>query len=141
MKKNGRRRLLTGLMSRRRLLGTGGAFALSALSMPATVGSSKASQEKPKELKVRSWGGIWEESLRRGVSDPFSETTGIAVRQGYLQPKDDCAADPVGCNHIDERTQAVIARNIVFANGSDAAPEDSRGAIAVDGVGLPTSRC
>ena len=63
--------------------------------------------------------------------------TGIAVRQGYLQPKDECAADPVSCNHIDERTQAVVTRNIVFANGSDDAPEDSRGAIGVDGVGLP----
>lgn len=63
--------------------------------------------------------------------------TGIAVRQGYLQPKDACAEDPVNCNHIDERTQAVVARNVVFDNGMEGAPEDSKGAIAVDGVGLP----
>ncbi len=63
--------------------------------------------------------------------------TGIAVRQGFLQPEAACADDPVGCNHIDERTQAVVMRNITFDNGSDLAPEDSRGGIAVDGVGLP----
>ena len=63
--------------------------------------------------------------------------TGIGVRQGYLQPVAECAADPVGCNHIDERTQAVVTRNIVFANGSELAPEDSQGGIGVDGVGLP----
>ncbi len=63
--------------------------------------------------------------------------TGIAVRQGYLQPADDCAADPTSCNHIDERTQAVVTRNIVFDNGSESAPEDNRGGIAVDGAGLP----
>lgn len=63
--------------------------------------------------------------------------TGIGVRQGYLQPKDACEADPQTCNHIDERTQSVILHNIVFANGSDDAPEDSVGGIGVDGAGLP----
>jgi hypothetical protein len=63
--------------------------------------------------------------------------TGIATHQGVLQPTDECAADPAGCNHIDERTQAVISRNLVFANGWDEAPEDSRAGIGADGVGLP----
>jgi hypothetical protein len=63
--------------------------------------------------------------------------TGIGVRQGYLQPKDTCAADPRSCNHIDERTQAVIRHNIVFGNGFGDTPTKSQGGIGLDGVGLP----
>ena len=33
--------------------------------------------EKPSEIIVRAWGGEWVESLKRGVSDPFTEMTGI----------------------------------------------------------------
>lgn len=62
---------------------------------------------------------------------------GIGVRQGYLQPKAECAEDPEGCNHIDERTQAVVLGNIVYANGHSDTPEENRGAIAIDGAGLP----
>ncbi len=63
--------------------------------------------------------------------------TGIGVRQGYLQPKEACAEDPQNCNHIDERTQAVVKNNIVFNNGFGDTPADSQGGIALDGVGLP----
>ena len=63
--------------------------------------------------------------------------TGIGVRQGYLQPKDACADDPQGCNHIDERTQSVILHNIVFDNGFGDTPSKSQGGIGLDGVGLP----
>jgi len=63
--------------------------------------------------------------------------TGIATHQGYLQPADDCAEDPANCNHIDERTQAMIGRNIVFDNGWDGVDEDNQGGLSLDGVGLP----
>jgi hypothetical protein len=63
--------------------------------------------------------------------------TGIAVRQGFLQPKEECAADAENCNHIDERTQAVVLENIVFNNGFGETPEEYRGGIALDGAGLP----
>jgi len=36
-------------------------------------------QDKPATLNVRSWGGVWLEALRRGVSGPFSEETGIGI--------------------------------------------------------------
>ncbi len=62
---------------------------------------------------------------------------GIAARQGYLQPADDCAEDVQTCKHIDERTQAVILNNIVFDNGFGDTPEENMGGIAVDGAGLP----
>lgn len=48
--------------------------------------------EKPAEIIVRAWGGEWVDSLARGVSDPFTEMTGIAVRHDLtedneIQPK------------------------------------------------------
>ena len=63
--------------------------------------------------------------------------TGIGVRQGYLQPVDACNGDPKNCNHINERTQAVILHNIVFNNGSTSAALENQGGIGLDGVGLP----
>lgn len=62
---------------------------------------------------------------------------GIGVRQGFLQPEQECAADPITCNHIDERTQAVIKHNIVFDNGFGETDISNQGGIAVDGAGLP----
>ena len=30
-------------------------------------------QDKPAELIVRAWGGVWVEALEKGVSKPFTE--------------------------------------------------------------------
>ncbi len=50
------------------------------LATPAILrGRGAEAQDKPKEIRVRSWGGIWEESLRQGVADAFSEATAIPV--------------------------------------------------------------
>ena len=51
-----------------------------------------AEPEKPAELIVRAWGGVWVEAIEAGVSKPFTEMTGIAVRHDLtedneLQPK------------------------------------------------------
>jgi putative spermidine/putrescine transport system substrate-binding protein len=47
---------------------------------------------KPAEIIVRAWGGSWVDSLKAGVSDPFTAATGIAVRHDLtedneIQPK------------------------------------------------------
>ncbi len=63
--------------------------------------------------------------------------TGIAVHQGYLQPASECADNPQTCNHIDERTQAVVLNNIVFDNGFGETAIENQGGIGLDGVGLP----
>lgn len=47
---------------------------------------------KPSELIVRAWGGSWVESLKAGVSDPFTAATGISIRHDLtedneIQPK------------------------------------------------------
>lgn len=66
----------------------GGAAGLTSLGLPAFA----AEPEKPKELIVRAWGGSWVDSLKAGVSDPFSKLTGIAIRHDLtedneIQPK------------------------------------------------------
>lgn len=48
--------------------------------------------EKPTELIIRAWGGSWVASLQKGVSDPFTAATGIAIRHDLtedneIQPK------------------------------------------------------
>lgn len=79
--------------SRRSVLRAGLATSGAALltSMPA---SRLLAQEpdKPSEIIVRAWGGEWVESLKKGVSDRFTEMTGIAVRHDLtedneIQPK------------------------------------------------------
>lgn len=35
--------------------------------------------EKPDSLTVRAWGGVWEESMRTSLAEPFTEETGIDV--------------------------------------------------------------
>ena len=42
-------------------------------------------QDKPAELIVRAWGGVWVEALEKGVSKPFTEATGIAVRHDLTE--------------------------------------------------------
>src|SRR5690625_2419538 len=51
-----------------------------------------AGPEKPREIIVRAWGGGWVDALKKGVSDAFTEATGIAVRHDLtedneIQPK------------------------------------------------------
>jgi putative spermidine/putrescine transport system substrate-binding protein len=82
-----------GGMGRRQLLGTAAAAAAAPF-----VWRPAAAQEKPAELIVRAWGGVWVESLEKGVSKPFTEATGIAVRHDLtedneIRPKIWAAAD------------------------------------------------
>jgi len=51
-----------------------------------------AQPDKPDEIIVRAWGGVWVESLDKGVSQSFTELTGIPVRHDLtedneIQPK------------------------------------------------------
>jgi putative spermidine/putrescine transport system substrate-binding protein len=76
-------------ISRRQVLG--GAAAMAGLT--ALGGRALAQEpEKPGEIIVRAWGGSWVDSLKKGVSDPFTEMTGVAVRHDLtedneIQPK------------------------------------------------------
>jgi putative spermidine/putrescine transport system substrate-binding protein len=78
-------------LSRRRFLG--GAAALSGIAASG-IATRVLAQEpaKPAEIIVRAWGGSWVDSLKAGVSDPFTAATGIAVRHDLtedneIQPK------------------------------------------------------
>mgnify|MGYP001172650594 FL=1 len=81
------------MVSRRRILaGMAGAGALAGASALGLPRAYAAEPEKPSEIIVRAWGGSWVESLKAGVSDSFTEMTGIAVRHDLtedneLQPK------------------------------------------------------
>lgn len=77
--------------SRRVFLGTSAA---TAGLVGTSLGRSALAQEpeKPEELIVRAWGGVWVEALKTGVSDSFTEATGIAIRHDLtedneIQPK------------------------------------------------------
>src|SRR5919108_276529 len=79
----GRRRFLTASAAV-------GVAAASGLAVPRFAFSVEP--EKPAELIVRAWGGVWVEALEAGVSKPFSEATGIAIKHDLtedneLQPK------------------------------------------------------
>lgn len=71
-----------------------GAAALG-IAMAAVIGGHATAQdapEKPEQIIVRAWGGEWVESLKTGVSDPFTEMTGIEVvhdltEDNEIQPK------------------------------------------------------
>lgn len=83
-------------LSRRRLLGAAGA----GLAAVPFLGRATFAAEpaKPRELIVRAWGGVWVEALEKGVSRPFTEKTGIAVRHDLtedneLRPKIWAAVD------------------------------------------------
>ena len=50
---------------------------------------------------MRAWGGVWVEALEKGVSRPFTEQTGIAVRHDLtedneIRPKIWAAVDQAG---------------------------------------------
>ena len=71
-----------GRMSRRHLL----AGSSAALIMAGAGSRAEASEpEKPAEIIVRAWGGSWVDSLKAGVSDPFTKLTGIAVRHDLTE--------------------------------------------------------
>ena len=71
-----------GRMSRRHLL----AGSSAALIMAGAGSRAKASEpEKPAEIIVRAWGGSWVDSLKAGVSDPFTKLTGIGVRHDLTE--------------------------------------------------------
>lgn len=72
-------------LSRRRFLhgvSLAGAAGLSGLPLGRAFA---AEPDKPKEIIVRAWGGSWVDSLKKGVSDPFTEMTGIAVRHDLTE--------------------------------------------------------
>lgn len=74
---------------RRRFLS--GSAALGAVSLTSARGFA-AEPPKPAELIVRAWGGVWVESLDKGVSQPFTAATGIKIRHDLtedneLQPR------------------------------------------------------
>lgn len=84
-------------LSRRRLLAATAAGAGLGLA-PWAWRRPLAQEEKPAELIVRAWGGVWVEALEKGVSRPFTEATGIAVRHDLtedneLRPKIWAAVD------------------------------------------------
>ncbi len=69
--------------------GLGAAAGLSSLGLSRALAAEPA---KPAEIIVRAWGGVWVDALKAGVSDPFTEATGIAVRHDLtedneIQPK------------------------------------------------------
>ena len=71
-----------GRMSRRHLL----AGSSAALIMAGAGSRAEASEpEKPAEIIVRAWGGSWVDSLKAGVSDPFTKLTGIGVRHDLTE--------------------------------------------------------
>ncbi len=73
-------------LPRRRVLGL-------AASLPLVSRRALAQEpDKPEEIIVRAWGGVWVDALNEGVSKPFTERTGIAVRHDLtedneIQPK------------------------------------------------------
>jgi putative spermidine/putrescine transport system substrate-binding protein len=83
-------------VGRRRVLK--GAAAAGALGLAGWRPALAAEPEKPKEMIVRVWGGVWEQAITEGVSKPFTAMTGIAIRNDLtedneLQPKLWAAAD------------------------------------------------
>jgi len=82
--------LQSTLLPRRTFLAGAAAFGGAAVlrARPATA----QEPAKPTEIIVRAWGGSWVDSLKAGVSDPFTARTGIAVRHDLtedneIQPK------------------------------------------------------
>ena len=64
-------------MDKRTFIKSAGAVTTAAV-LP--IGSSRA-QTKPENLTVMTWGGLWGDSLQKGVSEPFTQATGIPVIQ------------------------------------------------------------
>jgi putative spermidine/putrescine transport system substrate-binding protein len=76
----------TGRLGRRRFLQSTTLIAGGALAAPAILKYGKAmAQDKPAEIIVRAWGGVWLESLAEGVSVPFTDATGIMIRHDLAE--------------------------------------------------------
>ena len=71
-------------LSRRRLLASTAAGA-GLVAVPLGWRRPAMAQDRPAELIVRAWGGVWVEALDKGVSKPFTEATGIAVRHDLTE--------------------------------------------------------
>ena len=88
-------------LSRRKFLG--GAAALSGIAASGFATRVFAQEPaKPAEIIVRAWGGSWVDSLKAGVSDPFTAATGIAVRHDLTED-----------NEIQPKVWAAVAQNRV----------------------------
>lgn len=68
--------------------------------MPAGRLLAQDEPEKPSEIIVRAWGGSWVEALKAGVSNPFTEMTGITVRHDLTED-----------NEIQPKIWAAVAQN------------------------------
>jgi len=90
-------------MHRRTLLrsmaAAGAAAGMSTLSLTRAFAQEPA---KPAELIVRAWGGSWMDSLKAGVSDSFTQLTGIPVRHDLTED-----------NEIQPKIWAAVAQNRV----------------------------
>ncbi|HET9069707.1 MAG TPA: PotD/PotF family extracellular solute-binding protein [Amaricoccus sp.] len=90
-------------LSRRSLLRGSLATGAAALASGLPAGRLWAQEPaKPSELIVRAWGGSWVESLKKGVSDPFTELTGISIRHDLTED-----------NEIQPKIWAAVAQNRV----------------------------
>ena len=79
-------------IKRRALLAGAAAFGVALTTGIGTQAVAQSEPEKPDQIVVRAWGGEWVESLKNGVSDPFTEMTGIEVvhdltEDNEIQPK------------------------------------------------------
>lgn len=45
----------------------------------ASTTTTSGEPAKPDSITVRAWGGVWQESLKTSIGDPFTEKTGIDV--------------------------------------------------------------
>lgn len=88
-------------MTRRSVLRGGLATSAAALLSGLPAGKLLAQEpEKPTEIIVRAWGGDWVQALKAGVSDRFTEMTGIAVRHDLTED-----------NEIQPKVWAAVAQN------------------------------
>ncbi len=80
-------------LSRREVLKSSAAIGATSVFAAATPSILMAAEpDKPSELIVRAWGGSWVDALKAGVSDPFTERTGIRIihdltEDNEIQPK------------------------------------------------------
>ena len=126
-------------ISRRRALQGAAALTSAGLMAPWTVRADEPA--KPTEMIVRVWGGVWEQAITEAVSKPFTEMTGIAIRNDLtedneLQPKLWAAVDqgrtpPV---HINWDTSTNAAKSALRGAAVDLG--DLKGLDAL----LPTAR-
>ena len=103
-------------LGRRRFLqGVGLAGAAGLVGMP--FGRAFAAEpEKPKEIIVRAWGGSWVDSLKAGVSDPFTKLTGIAIRHDWRRQGIARALVEAAARHARARGHAALRAEVAADN-------------------------